>query len=193
MYKHISVLKSKGLVEYTGGYLILSSNKNQRLRYGHGVARSPFKLFTVSKDLNHIKNFLKSVPMLSNLYAQQRKIKRFQRISVIKAKAQESKFLTGSEFKIFKKHKETEVKYSEVNLSIKGSAKKMLCSNPTAIKRRKVLQGLGVIKGISRTKVLAFGSSVELLKQARNVYPYAKRSILNNCIYLDTSTHYKLI
>ena len=67
LYKHLNILREKGLLTYKNGLVTIISNKKIIQKYHFN---SGFRLFTKETTLKGIKQFLKSVPIISNLYRQ---------------------------------------------------------------------------------------------------------------------------
>lgn len=167
----------------------IEKNRNKTFKSRESFNKQ-FKIFTSLTELNDIKYFLKSLPILNNLCKQQKQIERKQYFSNLKKRIDKG-FGKLSEYKKLEKYLLTNnLKINYLQLSIKGMARITNVSNVSAIKYRKKLVSLGLIKTKRISEVLKTNATNLDLRIARTVYPYAK--LFRNCITLDKSTEFQI-
>ena len=192
LYKHLEILQAKGLITRDKGVITLKSNKQFQ-----GV----FKLFTTKTDLHDIRNFLKQVPSISNIFYQ------------IKIEAKKTYFRTLSEnlhkennnntksgairlnrfIKLREKKHRNPLKEHKVCLSIAGFARLNNLSQATACKLRKQISYLtDNLLQSKRDYLKVYDGECDktLLKCFKENLPFVKLGL--NCLFIDLATTYSL-
>jgi hypothetical protein len=166
LYKHLSILREKGLLTYKNGVVTIISNKKIIHKYHFN---SGFRLFTKENTLKGIKQFLKSVPIISNLYRQKKMIEvkeNFRRtyahlkhnpLAKVKVKAYKALL------KFTESHDIQDIR--PIQMSLHKAGEILECSKPTAVKIRKYLNNVDIAKYQRRFKLVQKQVSEEFARQ----------------------------
>ena len=191
---HLNTLSQKGLVFIRENEIEFISTK-EMMQQHHKSVYVPGEV----KTLKDIKIFLKSIPLLSNLYSQKRIIEKKEYLNYINAKAKKNFRLTKSEFKIFKAGLRKGKSTQYVNRKIIATISKVLdCiskkSSSTAVKYKKVLNGLNVFKCINSSQLLFSGVSYFDFTYLRSndLVEFRYTFFKNGCIYKYYPTEFIL-
>ena len=146
LYKHLNILIEKGLCFKNDEIYTLASNDVLKLIYRNsgeikqGI-KGKFKLFisneNVLRDVNRIKYFLKTIPLISNLYAQQKKELIKDKFRTIEHRLKNNEYISLKEYKSYLKFikKNNTCEKSKIQISIKGTKKVIQAgSEHTAVK-----------------------------------------------------------
>ena len=167
LYKHLSILREKGLLEYKNGVVSIISNKKIIQKYHF---HSGFRLFTKENTLKGIKQFLKSVPIISNLYRQKKMIavkENFRRTYAYLKQNPLAKVKVKAYKALLKFSKDHDIhNIRPIQLSLCKAGEILSCSKPTAVKIRKYLNNVDIAKYQRNFKLIAKQVSEEYAKQA---------------------------
>ena len=167
LYRHLSILRGKGLVDYKNGVVSIISNKKIIQKYHF---RSGFRLFTKETTLKGIKQFLKSVPVVSNLYRQKKmiEVKSNFRRTYAHLKSNPLAKIRVKAFKALEKFRESHdiENILPIRLSLFKTGELLNCSKPTSVKIRKYLNDEGIAKYKRCFKLISKGVSSEYAQQA---------------------------
>lgn len=183
LYKHLSILREKGLLTYKNGVVTIISNKKIIQKYHFN---SGFRLFTKEKTLKGIKQFLKSVPIISNLYRQKKMIEvkeNFRRTYTYLESNPKAK-VGMKAFRALKKfQKDNDIHdIRPIRLSLHKAGKVLDCSKPTAVKIRKYLNDVGIARYQRNFKLVKEGVTKEFALRA---IAYAKEHSFRFMTYSD--------
>lgn len=188
--RHLKVLKEKELVTVQGNTVVIGSHKEIAKIYGGWE-----KLFlnvAAQKDLKSIRNFLNSVPMISNLYFQQKKEKKKENFRIINTRCNKDVYVSKKDHKsLLNFIKKNSLDSSPIQLSIKRAKEVLSCSEKTAIKRKKLMEAQGIFTSKRNFEILFSNISKKDYYFCLNndIIPlYSKYNNLTNSIYLDKAT-----
>jgi hypothetical protein len=202
LYKHLNILIEKGLCIKVNDKYILTSNDTLKVMYRNSQEEklnipAKLKLFIqgdkILNNINSIKYFLKTIPLISNLYAQQKKELIKDKFRKIKHRLDKGYFIPIKEFKSYQKFiKKNKTEKTKIQISIKGTKKALkLGSEHTAVKYRKLIQKFKVTKNKRNIEVIEKNSTFEMYI---NIYRFdSKLRYKKGTIYKDACTSFSVL
>jgi hypothetical protein len=203
LYKHLNILTLKGLCVKNNETYTLVSNDTLKSMYRNNAEikkgiKAKFKLFisneNVLRDINRIKYFLKTIPLISNLYAQQKKELIKDKFRKTEHKLQNNYFISIKEYKAYQKFikKHNTCEKSKIQISIKGTKKVIKAgSEHTAVKYRKIIQKNKVTKNKRNIEIIEKNSSFEMFLCLYVLD--SKLRFKKGTIYKDKCTSFKIL
>lgn len=141
--RHARQLKKMGLLTYSKGWYKLSSNKQIEEQYGKGKL-----LYANVSSITEIKRFLQVVPVISNIYSQNKAIENKDNHRKSNEVLERNGFVRNHKAYLkFQKRIESKglsVEFDNLKLSIKGIMRIAGCSEKTAVKIKEWIKDLGI-------------------------------------------------